>query len=367
MGSPTDPLPVNGSTTAPTTPTPLRLPFQTLSASSHPPGPRVLTADQETKYNSLLATASSWTTLPSSPNPKASAPRPITSDERMWLTRECLLRYLRATKWSVPDAERRLLSTLTWRRSYGVEEHSAEYISVENETGKQFIFGWDVSGRPCHYLNPIAQNTSETPRQLHHLVYMLERAIDLMPAGVETLALLINFAKTDRKHNASIAQGKETLNILQNHYPERLGRAIVVNVPWVMWGFFKLVGPFIDPATKEKLKFDEKDVGSLVPIEQLWDQMGGEVKFEYAHDEYWPVLNRMCEERRTGMRKRWIERGEQVGESEVFLKGGDDDGELKEVKKQEKANGTTTAEEAKSQETSTETTTVEKAPPNGKA
>jgi hypothetical protein len=147
----------------------------------------------------------------------------------MWLTRECLLRYLRAAKWSTTDAINRLLSTLTWRREYGLVTFTPEYISPENETGKQTIMGYDNEGRPCHYLNPSKQNTKRSDRQLHHLAFMMERAIDLMAPGQETLALLISFSQTSSGQGASLAQGRETMSILQNHYPERLGRALVTD------------------------------------------------------------------------------------------------------------------------------------------
>jgi hypothetical protein len=124
-----------------------------------------------------------------------------------------------------------LLETLAWRREFGVEGLSPEYISPENETGKQLIMGYDKEGRPCHYLNPGRQNTEPSHRQVEHLVFMLERVIELMPAGQETLSLQINFKQSkDRKNTApGIAQGREVLHILQMHYPERLGRCLIIN------------------------------------------------------------------------------------------------------------------------------------------
>lgn len=126
------------------------------------------------------------------------------------------------------DAEQRLAGTLTWRREYGVEGLTADYISPENETGKQLILGYDNNARPCQYLNPGRQNTKPSPRQVQHLVYMLERTIDLQVPGQETLALLINF-KSGGSSAPPISQGREVLNILQTHYPERLGRALIIN------------------------------------------------------------------------------------------------------------------------------------------
>ena len=187
-----------------------------------------LTSDQQEKYGNLLKLVSAWTEIPG-PSAKGASKSTITDGERMFLTRECLLRYLRATKWVVSEAETRLLGTLVWRREYGVEKLTADYISIENATGKQVITGYDIHARPCHYLIPSRQNTERSDKQIQHLVFMLERVIDLMVPGQETLALLINFAETKSGQGATIGQGRQTLHILQNHYPERLGRSLVTN------------------------------------------------------------------------------------------------------------------------------------------
>lgn len=187
-----------------------------------------LTTDQEKTYDALLQLVSSWTELPTT-SAKGAAESPLTDSERLFLTRECLLRYLRATSWNLTQAETRLKATLGWRREYGVEKLTSDYIEIEGRTGKQLIQGWDINARPCHYMNPSKQNTARSDRQIEHLVFMLEREIDLMVPGQETLALLINFAETKSGQGASIGQGRQTLNILQNHYPERLGRALVMN------------------------------------------------------------------------------------------------------------------------------------------
>ncbi|KAL8736555.1 MAG: hypothetical protein Q9181_002383 [Wetmoreana brouardii] len=298
---------------------PVKTPFINLSSASKIPSVPSLTPDQSTKYSKLLTTALSWTTKPAStPNTPAI---PITDSDRMWLTRECLLRYLRATKWDTNQAATRLQATLTWRHEYGLESHTPEYISPENATGKQVLLGYDIAGRPCLYLNPGKQNTERSKKQVEHLVFMLERTLDLMPAGQEMLALLINFDKKMGGDRPPLWQGKQVLNILQSHYPERLGRALVINIPWVVWTFFKLINPFIDPATREKLKFDQ-DLRQFVPPSQLLTTYGGDVNFVYDHEVYWPALNELAAKKRAMMMERWVKAGKKVGESEHYLRGG---------------------------------------------
>ncbi|EEH15781.1 hypothetical protein PABG_05868 [Paracoccidioides brasiliensis Pb03] len=285
-----------------------------------PVPPLELTPEQQLKYDSVLKTVSEWTTVPTT-SAKNAPTGPITDDDRMFLTRECLLRYLRATKWDVTGAVIRLQGTLTWRREYGLDKLTPDYISIENETGKQLILGYDVNARPCLYLDPSKQNTEQSERQIQHLVFMLERVIDLMGPDQESLALVVNFNETKSGQNGTIGQGRKTMSILQNHYPERLGRALVVNMPFLILGFFKLISPFIDPTSKAKLKFNE-NLCEHVPQAQLLKTLGGEVEFEYDHSVYWPALNKLCEQRRNEYHERWVKGGKQIGEHENYLKGG---------------------------------------------
>lgn len=93
----------------------------------------------------------------------------------------------------------------------------------------------------------------------------------------------------------------------------------------MVWGFFKIITPFIDPVTREKLKFNE-DMKAYVPPEQLWSaDWGGDMDFEYEHDVYWPALNELCRERREEKKRRWEAGGKEVGELEEYLAGGTDE------------------------------------------
>ncbi|RPA95186.1 CRAL/TRIO domain-containing protein [Choiromyces venosus 120613-1] len=284
------------------------------------PGPGTpLKPDQQEKYADVLAWAQALGPIPALC--EKGAVRELDDEEKMWLTRECLLRYLRATKWNTADVKKRLEATLVWRREYGVLKHTPEYIEIENQTGKQYVLGFDRDGRPCLYLNPAKQNTEKSPRQIQHLVFMLERVVDLMGPGQETLALLVDFASSTTSSNPNIAQGRQVLSILQGHYPERLGRALVTNLPWFVGGFFKIINPFIDPLTRAKLKFNE-DMTLHVPASQLDKKFGGECDFEYDHSVWWPEFIRITKERRALYAARWKELGSKIGASELELKGG---------------------------------------------
>ena len=101
-----------------------------------------------------------------------------------------------------------------------------------------------------------------------------------------------------------------------------LTKANVFVVPWIVNGFFKLITPFIDPLTRQKLKFND-DMRQHVPPQQLWNEFHGDLEFEYDHNIYWPALVKLCHEKQAEHYERWVKSGKQYGESELFIKGRD--------------------------------------------
>ncbi|KAI3615003.1 cral trio domain protein [Moniliophthora roreri] len=245
----------------------------------------------------------------------------LMEEEKFWLSYECQLRYLRASKWKLDHCIQRLEVTLKWRREFGVYTHvTAPYVEPEAVTGKMLVFGYDSALRPSLYMIPSRQNTSESKRQIEFVVWMLERSTELMGVGVESIALLVNFA--DKAKNPSMGVARTVLNILQDHYPERLGKALIINVPYLVNLFFKLITPFIDPVTVEKMKFNPNPVkdGLFNPDMIMKEWWGGNQDFKYEHEKYWPKLIEICEARRTKWLDNWRKLGGTIGISESSYK-----------------------------------------------
>lgn len=267
-----------------------------------------LTPEQQAKYDTCLDYFTNVEAYPTQLQPPAKGKpiphAPATENEKMHLlTRESILRYLRATKWDVEDAKKRLTATIAFRREYGNDEIRPDYVEPEARSGKETVLGFDKYGRPLHYMHPHRSDTPETDRQMKFAVWMLDACIDLMPPGVEQLALLINFENKSR-NPTSISNAKLMLYILQNHYVERLGVAMCINgtssfdflclkkfkkkqptqervcvcadplflkVPWIFKLFWNAIQSFIDPSTKSKCKFDEAIMGEVFPSQLLGD------------------------------------------------------------------------------------------------
>jgi hypothetical protein len=187
------------------------------------------------------------------------------ADVNFPLNDSCFLRYLRARKFDLDKAKNLLQETLNWRRDFGVEEiFSSSWINTvakENETGKTYVRGVDADGHALVYMRPKNENTYEHDGNLKHLVYNLERACSVMRnreidehnASAEKMCLLIDYDGYSLLNAPPIKTARATLNILQNHYPERLFRAYCIRPPWIFSTFWTMISPFIDPVTKAKI------------------------------------------------------------------------------------------------------------------
>jgi hypothetical protein len=51
----------------------------------------------------------------------------------------CAERYMRAAKFKLDDAKKRIASTLAWRREYKPELIPPEEVRIESETGKMCV------------------------------------------------------------------------------------------------------------------------------------------------------------------------------------------------------------------------------------
>lgn len=75
---------------------------------------------------------------------------------------------------------------------------------------------------------------------MKHLVYLIENAILNLPEEQEQMAWLIDFTGWSLSNNVPIKSAKDTVNILQNHYPERLAVAFLYNPPRIFEAFWKV-------------------------------------------------------------------------------------------------------------------------------
>lgn len=254
----------------------------------------------------------------------------LRESEKLWLTKECITRFLRATKWDAKCAIERLTKTIMWRREIGCTLAGTlinyETIAKENEDGRLIFLGYDRKRQLVCLLKYRSNSTLPTFVQLQQIIWFLEVSSILSPQGSEKVTVLVDF---NPEYNSSesisfkeflpLSFTKQVINILQDNYPELLERAVIENVPAFVWPFLKLIHPLIDPSTRKKLIFEEP-FENYVEADQLEQRHNGRVVFDYDVDIYWPHLKNVIEERRRHQLKRFQELGGVVGLSEYDLK-----------------------------------------------
>lgn len=229
-------------------------------------------------------------TSPTLPAIKVARLRELVSGEpackHMPLDDACLLRYLSARGMDVEKAAAMLRQTIAWRRSFGADSilDRMDVIRAEARTGKMFVAPFrDREGRPVLVLRPRMENTQQHEGNLYHLVYQLERAVASMaPGGPFKLFLMIDFKGYSVLNAPPMKTTIATVNILQSHYPERLGKAVLLDAPWLFSGAYRAVTPFIDPVTREKISFLSStepahvaQLGGMVDCAQVERDLGG--------------------------------------------------------------------------------------------
>ncbi|KAG0150393.1 hypothetical protein CROQUDRAFT_104312 [Cronartium quercuum f. sp. fusiforme G11] len=310
----------------------------TLTPGTEPtPTPHVLTESQTTSLNKLINHFSeSNLKLPiliSNHETKKS----LTDWEKCsLLNREALIRCLKADKWDTEKCIKRIEDTIIWRRDCGadqilIDEEQAAIVKSEAETGKMFVLGYDKLARPIVHMRPRFQNTSVTPMRLQFTFWLIDRAIDLMPLGVDTVLLMIDLQGP--QESPAYKQQREFVKILSAYYYERLGQALVLNMPTLFVWVLKLIRPVVDPVTYAKAVFDQPDPLNVAPADQLDDTLGGTNGYVFDIKTYWPALMNECQRRRNERLERWISTGKSIGSSEWIVEKDE---------KPEKASGSST-------------------------
>ncbi|TXG52851.1 hypothetical protein EZV62_022020 [Acer yangbiense] len=213
-------------------------------------------------------------------------------------------RYLTGRNWNVKKATKMLKETLKWRAEYKPEEILWDEVAHEAETGKTYISNnVDKHGRTVLILRPGCQNSKSTKGQIRHLVYCMENAIVKLPPDQGQIVWLIDF------HGYNLSQislnlTRETAIVLQNRYPERLGVAILYNPPKFFEPFWTMAKPFLEPKTRDKVKFVYSDNPNTRQImEELFDMDQVESAFG-GNDNSGFDINKYAERMREEDKKR---------------------------------------------------------------
>lgn len=218
---------------------------------------------------------------------------PATSKVPVPCSDDIISRYLRARNWNTKKATKMLKDTIKWRMEHKPEKIRWEDIAQEAETGKIYRANYhDKQGRTVLVMRPGFQNTNSTKGQIKYLVYCIENALMNLNPDQEEMVWLIDFQGWTMS-SISMKVTRETANILQDHYPERLGLAILYNPPKIFESFWTMVRPFLETKTYQKVKFvysndavSQKKMEELFDMDTLESSFGGRNSTGFNYETY---------------------------------------------------------------------------------
>lgn len=201
----------------------------------------------------------------------------------------CLLRWLAARDRDVDEAEHSLREHARWRYSYIPNGRiSEDEIPNELAVNKVFLQGCDKQGRPVMIV--VAARHDMGTRRLEEtnrlIVYALDNAAamatDVKNNPLGKFLCLFDLSGL-RMNNLDVKALRDIFELLQGHFPERLSQLWFLNAPFIFWGLWRLVAPFIEPATRDKIVFlsgaeRAARLQGAIPPQVLPRQYGGEAE-----------------------------------------------------------------------------------------
>ncbi|XP_027336537.1 phosphatidylinositol transfer protein 3-like [Abrus precatorius] len=193
-------------------------------------------------------------------------------------------RFLRARDLDVEKGSAMFLKYLKWKRTFVPNGHvSPSEIADEIAQEKMYVQGVDKKGRPITvaFAAKHFQNKNSVDGFKRYVVYALDKLCSRMPEGQEKF-LAIADIKGWGYANSDIRGYLNALSILQDCYPERLGKLFIVHAPYLFMKVWKIIYPFIDDNTKKKIVFAENKKLTSTLLEeidetQLPDIYGGQM------------------------------------------------------------------------------------------
>ncbi|XP_071876520.1 real-time [Bombus fervidus] len=212
-----------------------------------------------------------------------------------------LLRFLRATEFSVEKAKEMLTQTLHWRKKHQIDKLLEEY-DIPQVVKDYFPGGWhhfDKDGQPLYILRMgqmdvkgLLKSIGEDDLLLLVLhiceegLVLMEEATTVSGHPVSQWCLLIDLEGLNMRHlwRPGIKALLRIIEIVETNYPETMGRVLIMRAPRCFPILWTLISTFINENTRKKFIFycgtnyQEQGPGSLsdyIEPEFIPDFLGG--------------------------------------------------------------------------------------------
>lgn len=189
-------------------------------------------------------------------------------------------RMIRAEKYDVDKAVKRAIDHSVWRKQVLGPEGSIpdDHVREQLEEEKVFLQIETRSNRPLLFVQVKKHSPNKTDLEVlkKFVVYSLETATYFLdspeygnPDG--TMDVLFDIRGMTWA-NFDVAGLKSSFTVLAQAFPERIHKIYMLDPPYLFDMIWKIVKPFVDPVSREKVEFLHGDKG----VETLKDAIGEE-------------------------------------------------------------------------------------------
>eukprot|EP00750_Incisomonas_marina_P032423 INCI9172.1.p1 GENE.INCI9172.1~~INCI9172.1.p1 ORF type:complete len:467 (-),score=90.61 INCI9172.1:271-1671(-) len=201
---------------------------------------------------------------------------------------DMLLRFLRARDFDVEKAYELSKNDFKWRCLVKPEAITEVMVREGLRQNLMRIAGYDKEGSPVVIL--VSGNWEPDKHDLDEYIrtiaYCMEQIKASMGPGVHQMTVIFDMdGWTFKRHGGGFAMKcvSHLIGIVQKHYPTFLKKAFLCNVPSFFKFAWKIIAPWIDPRTREKVFFLKpdtmgRDLLELIPADVLETTFGGEAE-----------------------------------------------------------------------------------------
>eukprot|EP00948_MAST-09A_sp_MAST-9A-sp1_P000401 g401.t1 len=256
-------------------------------------------AELETKVgsSSVLENASlaeeNSNTKPSKTIPPATDKTILAEVQNYPWTRSYLLRFLRARSFDVDKALALIKCSFERRAGVGPFTLQSKDFPNATESGCWKLLGFSIAGQPIILVRARLWRPSQyygVAEYERYITYFSQLAAKLMGPGVERMHVI--FDLKDFSRDMMTIRALKCLNklvtIVQDLYPETLGKAFLVNANWIFQTAWAIIKDWIDPVTIAKVVFlgtdYESSLRKYIADTTLPESLGGKRSEDLPED-----------------------------------------------------------------------------------
>ena len=223
-------------------------------------------------------------------------------------------------RWWISNS---IIKSINWRITYKPNKISEEEVAPVIQSNKSFYHKNDKKGNPCLVVR-ISQHfakTATTDQEIRFAIYMLEQGIqesDKVGAGRITLIIDLGGFTMKNADKRLIQIGKTIVTTLQDYYPERLERVLVLKANWFYKTAYSVVKLFLHERTKAKIKIleDYQELAEFFEPDCILKEHGGTSDFNLQLEKRASLSNSVENSRKDISEEEMIARMEKEIEDE---------------------------------------------------